>query len=103
MERAIKETDRRRKIQLAHNKKHNITPKTIIKEIKDIRGMLTSKEEETEDILKIELTAEPHEIQEVIDEKTYDMKEAANKYDYETAAILRDEIEVLSKELKKKK
>ncbi len=99
MKRAIKETNRRRKIQLAHNKKHKITPKTIIKEVKDIRGMLSEKEEETEDILKIELTAEPHEIQEIIDEKTYDMKEAANKYDYETAAILRDEIELLKKEI----
>ena len=54
------------------------------------------------DILKLEMTAEPHEIKEVIAEKEYDMKEAARHLDFETAAILRDEIKLLSKELKQK-
>lgn len=101
--RAIDETERRRTIQLAYNKKHKITPKTIIKEHGDIRGMLgKEKEVDVRDILAIELTAEPHEIEEVIREKEYDMKEAAKKLDFETAALLRDEIEILKEELKQK-
>ncbi|PJA45528.1 excinuclease ABC subunit B [Candidatus Uhrbacteria bacterium CG_4_9_14_3_um_filter_50_9] len=104
LERALRETDRRRNIQLAHNKKHGITPKTIAKEIKDIREMLGADGVETsiEGVLKIELTAEPHELKKVIQEKEYDMKEAAKLLDFETAAILRDEIVLLSKELRGK-
>jgi excinuclease ABC subunit B len=100
--RAIKETNRRRKMQLAYNKEHGITPKTIEKQIHDIRGMLSGDEKSTEAILKLELTAEPHEIEEVIKEKDDEMKEAAKKLDFETAAILRDEITLLVKELKSK-
>ena len=102
--RAIKETERRRKIQLAYNKKNKITPKTIMKGIKDIREMLGADGVNTsiEGVLKLELTAEPHELKQVIQEKEYDMKEAARKLDFETAAILRDEIVLLSRELKEK-
>ncbi|MCR4314687.1 MAG: excinuclease ABC subunit UvrB [Candidatus Uhrbacteria bacterium] len=100
LERALKETNRRRKIQLAHNKKHGITPQSIHKEIKDIRAMLGGDETSTAGILKLEMTAEPHEIEHVIKEKTYEMKEAAKKLDFETATILRDEIALLAKELK---
>ncbi|MFA4845154.1 MAG: excinuclease ABC subunit UvrB [Patescibacteria group bacterium] len=99
--RAIKETDRRRKIQLAHNDLHGITPKTIEKQINDIRAMLGGGEKSVEAILKLELTAEPHEIEEVIKEKEYEMEESAKRLDFETAAILRDEIVLLKKELKK--
>ena len=95
---ALSETDRRRKIQLAHNKEHHITAKTIQKEIKDIREMLGGSSD-VKDILKLEMTAEPHEIEEVIKEKDCDMKEAARHLDFETAAILRDEIVLLKKEL----
>ncbi|MBI4256926.1 excinuclease ABC subunit UvrB [Candidatus Uhrbacteria bacterium] len=100
--RALKETERRRKIQLGHNKKHGITPQSIHKEIKDIRVMLGG-EETTAGILRLEMTAEPHEIEHVIKEKEYEMKEAAKKLDFETAAILRDEIVLLANELKTKK
>jgi excinuclease ABC subunit B len=104
LDRAIKETNRRRKIQVAHNKKHGITPKTIIKDVTDIREALgVTSETNIKEILKLELTAEPHELKEVIKEKTYEMKEAAKKLDFETAAILRDEIDVLEKELAGKK
>ena len=65
--------------------------------------MLGAKgDENIRDVLKLELTAEPHEIEEVIKEKEYDMKEAAKKLDFETAAILRDEIVLLKKELREK-
>lgn len=69
-----------------------ITPISISKEIKDIRAMLGGGEKSIKDILKLELTAETHEIKEVIKQKEYEMKEAARKLDFETATILRDEI-----------
>jgi excinuclease ABC subunit B len=101
LKRAMKETDRRRVIQVAYNEAHGITPKSVTKEIKDIRRMLGGEEKSVEDVLALELTAEPHEIERVMKEKEYEMKEAARTLDFETAAILRDEIVLLKKELKK--
>ena len=103
--RAIDETERRRKIQLAYNKKHGITPKTISKSIEDIREMIMSGEStaDIKNVLKIEMTAEPHEIKKVIKEKREEMKKAAANLLFETAALLRDEIKVLEEELEKKK
>ncbi|NBS41503.1 excinuclease ABC subunit UvrB [bacterium] len=100
---AIKETNRRRAIQIAHNEKHGITPQTIIKTITDIRGMLGGTEDETEKILNIEVTAEPKEIEALIKDKNEEMRIASHNLDFETAAILRDEIVLLKKELKEKK
>jgi excinuclease ABC subunit B len=101
LEKAIRETERRRKIQLAYNKEHGITPQTIRKQIKDVRAMLGSegsKESEGSKVLKIEVAAEPHEIKQVIKEKEEEMRLAARKLDFETAAILRDEIALLKRE-----
>lgn len=102
LKRAITETERRREIQMAHNKKHGITPTSTKRELSDIREMLGAEIEEPDisDVLKIELSAEPHEIEEVIEEKKHDMSKAAQDLDFETAAILRDEIEALEKEVK---
>ncbi len=100
MKRAIDETNRRRKKQVAYNKKHGITPKTITKEVGDIRELLGLGEVDVRNILKIEMTAEPHELKEVIAEKEKEMKKAATNLQFELAAILRDEIKVLEKELK---
>ncbi|MEK7105507.1 MAG: excinuclease ABC subunit UvrB [Patescibacteria group bacterium] len=104
MKRAIKETDRRRKKQLAYNTEHGITPQTILKDIKDIREMLGAEMEMSEDgikkILKLELTANTQEIEEVIKEKEGEMRLASRNLDFELAALLRDEIIVLTKELK---
>ncbi len=97
IERAVKETERRRKLQLAYNKKYNIKPKTIIKEIKDILP-------ETDKILSLETKVLPKSkdaILKLINQKEQEMKEAARKLDFELAAILRDEIRELSKNLKK--
>lgn len=102
LKRAIVETDRRRALQIEYNRKHGITPKTIEKRIKDIRPTLSEGEKSVEGILKLELTAEPHEIEAVIQEKEREMKEAASKLDFETAALLRDEVILLKKELAKK-
>lgn len=104
LERALRETKRRRKIQVAYNKKNKITPLSIKKQIKDIREMLGHDLDEPniKDVLKIEMTAEPHELREVIEEKEEEMKKAAANLMFETAALLRDQITVLEKELKQK-
>jgi len=53
-------------------------------------------------VLKLELTAEPHELKAVIKEKIAEMNEASRRLDFELAALLRDEIVVLKEELKQK-
>ena len=96
--RAVKETDRRREIQLAYNKKHGITPRTIIKTIRDILPNV-------EEILKLEMKPIPKSktaLQKLIADKTREMKEAAKQLDFELAAILRDEIGALTKKVKAK-
>ena len=103
LDRALKETARRREIQLAYNAANNITPVTISKKISDIRAMLgASSETETKKILNIEISASPKELEEVIHDKKKEMKEAAANLLYETAAILRDEIVLLENELASK-
>ncbi len=96
LERAIRETKRRRTIQLAYNKKHHITPKTIIKEISD---MLPA-----EKVLKLELQALPHSQkarEKLIKDKEKEMRRAAEALDFELAGLLRDEIRLLTKEMQK--
>ncbi len=104
LKRALKETNRRRKIQLDYNKEHGITPKSVEKQIKDIRDMLGHDLDEPNihEVLKIEMTAEPHEIKEIIKEKEDEMRKAAANLMFETAAVLRDEIAALEDELKNK-
>jgi excinuclease ABC subunit B len=95
VKKAVEETERRRKIQIDYNKKHNITPQTIKKEIKDILP---------EDILDLEIKVLPKskkEIEKLIKEKEKEMKEAAQNLEFELAALLRDEIRILEKKLKK--
>ncbi len=139
MESALGETKRRRDIQLAYNKKHNITPITISKKIKDITEELQSEHGKTVNIelgLDLEVfkrayakefkkeqkskkTKIPNtsvgqsylsdeEIGDLIYEKIIKIKEkemskAVKELDFETAAILRDEIGVLRTNLEKKK
>ncbi|MFZ6015083.1 MAG: excinuclease ABC subunit UvrB [Patescibacteria group bacterium] len=105
MKRAIGETERRRSKQLAYNKKHGITPQTIKKAIQDLRGQLGFETEpkDVKKILELELAAEDKKLNEVIKEKEAEMKEASLRLDFELAAILRDEIIVIRKELEKRK
>jgi excinuclease ABC subunit B len=93
IERAVKETDRRREIQVAYNKKHGITPTTIIKKISDILPNV-------EEILKLETKPIPKSktaLQKLVVEKQREMREAAKALDFELAAILRDEVKELMK------
>ena len=92
MDKAIKETARRRKIQEEYNKEHNITPKTIIKEIRD----LISNEEEIKEEPKVKLSKK--EKLDMIDNLTKEMNDAAKKLDFERAMELRDIIFELESE-----
>jgi len=138
MEYALKETSRRRDIQLAYNKKHGITPKTIMKKIKDITEEMESEHGKTVNAeLKLDLEVfkkayskefkkdnklnrkipntslgqsllSDEEIGNLIYEKIIKIKEkemnkAVKELDFESAAILRDEISVLKTHLEKDK
>jgi excinuclease ABC subunit B len=98
MERAIGETNRRRALQIAYNQKHNITPKTIIKKIKDITEELESKHQKA---VKRELALDKNlygkGLAKLIKQKEKQMNASVKVLDFETAAILRDEIKELSK------
>lgn len=130
MERALKETIRRRNVQIAYNKKHGITPKTILKNIKDITEEMesehgkavnaelnldleifkrayakelkqdNSKITKTKDKIEVKLHMSDEERTNIVYEKIIKIKEkemskAVKELDFETAAILRDEIGVL--------
>ena len=99
IERALKETERRRKIQIDHNRLHNITPTTIRKAIlADIETYSTDKYEE---VMVKDKEAEyipPSEIPHLVEVLRREMKRAAEDLEFEKAAQLRDEI----RELKKK-
>jgi excinuclease ABC subunit B len=93
---AINETNRRREKQLAYNKEHNITPKTIAKEIKSITDQMRTEHDETVDeLLRVDMDLYKKNPKKVIKEKRRQMEEAVAILDFETAAILRDEIKYL--------
>ncbi|MBU1292893.1 excinuclease ABC subunit UvrB [Patescibacteria group bacterium] len=94
--RAIEETERRRTIQLAYNKKHNITPATIKKEIKDIAESMRSEHQKTVDgLLQLDRKLFEEDPEGFIIDKRQQMADAVEALDFETAALLRDEIYVL--------
>ncbi len=98
MIKAIEETDNRRKIQVAYNKKHKITPKTIIKRIHDITEELESRHEKTvKSVLLIDRKLFEKNPKKLIKDKERQMNEAVKELDFETAAILRDELRELEK------
>jgi len=97
MKRAIDETNRRRAIQVAYNKEHGITPKTIIKKIQDITDQLQSKHQKTvKELLTFDIKTEKN-IKALIKYKEKQLNSAAKILDFETAALLRDEILELTK------
>ena len=98
MERAIGETNRRRTKQVEYNKKHNITPKTIIKKIQDITDQMRTEHKKTVDsLLEIDKKLFDKDPQKLIKQKEKQMQASVKILDFETAAILRDEILELQK------
>jgi excinuclease ABC subunit B len=102
MERSLDETNRRRTIQLAYNKEHGITPTTILKSIKDITEQLESDHEKAvranilldEEIFK-------NDPDKLFNQKNEEMQKAVEQLDFETAAIIRDEIRALEAKVAK--
>ena len=92
MEKAIKETNRRRKIQEEYNKKHHITPRTINKSVRDTISI--TKQED----IGVEYKMESKEdIKETISKLTDEMLKFASEMEFEKAAELRDKIKELEK------
>ena len=98
MQKAITETERRRKMQLEYNKKYNITPRTIIKKIEDnLLGVLNSYRD-VEDIVAeqmVEMNLTIKELPKVIKQLEKEMHKAAKLLDFERAAELRDKLKKL--------
>jgi excinuclease ABC subunit B len=93
MDRAIKETNRRREIQMKYNEEHGIVPKTIIKDIRDVIEATKVAEESSEyKISKESSTLTEKEKKKLIKQYTEEMKDAAKNLQFERAAELRDMI-----------
>lgn len=88
MQRAIDETERRRKLQITFNKEHGITPKTIKKDIRDII-------EATQAVDESEISDSSIDTEDIIAELTSQMMQAAENLEFEKAAQLRDRIKKL--------
>ncbi len=98
---AINETERRRNIQIAHNTKYGITPKTIIKKIQDITDQLRSEHDKAvHELARIDLDMARANPEKFIKEKEKAMSEAVKELDFETAALTRDEIAEIKKKFK---
>ena len=94
MEASIDETERRREIQEAYNAKHGITPTTIKKAIVDISKDLSGN---TRDFKKLDKSKD---IRAMMKELEAEMDIASQNLDFERAAALRDEVEMLAKKLR---
>jgi excinuclease ABC subunit B len=93
MERAIRETDRRRAKQKLYNEKHGITPQTIEKKVRDVIQHQKPLEEEEPVLKDKDLKDIPKkDIPEILDRLMKEMKEASSNLEFERAALLRDMI-----------
>jgi excinuclease ABC subunit B len=99
LQQAIDETERRRKIQVAYNKEHNITPQTVSKAISSIADEMRKEKEDKVGQIR-DWTPEVNDagdIEGVIKRKEAEMKQSAKDLQFELAALLRDEIMELRK------
>lgn len=102
MERAINETNRRRATQEAYNIKHDITPKTIIKEVRDRISISHTPEDAEGDvsILSVYKAMTMEQRREALDQLDREMREAAKALNFEKAAEIRDMVLELKAEYK---
>ena len=96
MKKAIYETNRRRKIQSEYNEKHHITPKTIVKGIRDVIEATKVIEDEEEYVTE---KISKEEILEIIEGLETEMLKEAESLNFEKAAELRDKVNELKKML----
>ncbi|MCY6483302.1 excinuclease ABC subunit UvrB [Clostridium aestuarii] len=92
MDKAIKETNRRRKIQIEYNQKHGITPKTVVKDIREVIQNKVAEDAEEYVINKSSKKLGKDEIHKLINKFEKEMKQAAKDLQFERAAELRDKI-----------
>ena len=98
MDRAIKETNRRREIQMNYNKEHGIVPKTIIKGIRDVIEATKVAEDSSEyNVNNDSISLSEKDKKKLIKQYTEEMKDAAKNLQFERAAELRDMINDLKK------
>ncbi|MBR6718819.1 MAG: excinuclease ABC subunit UvrB [Oscillospiraceae bacterium] len=93
MERALRETERRRELQIAYNEAHGIVPQTIVKDVREVLEISTKEKTEK----KVHKQMNRQEREALIAELTAQMKEAARLLEFEHAAFLRDKIRELQK------
>ncbi len=98
MKRAIDETERRREKQLAYNREHGIIPASIVKEVRDLTDRLKVAAEERAEYA-VEGRMPKDEMAQLIKELEKQMKEAAAQLEFEKAALLRDQIFELRREM----
>ncbi|MBP9763220.1 MAG: excinuclease ABC subunit UvrB [Candidatus Pacebacteria bacterium] len=104
MRRAIDETDRRRNIQLEYNAKHGITPKTILKHIRNITETMSSDHQKAvSKLLDMDMKIAQKKPEQLIRQKEKQIEGAVKILDFETAAILRDEIILIKEKFLKPK
>ena len=100
MNSALEETKRRRSLQLAYNEEHGITPQTIRKKIHDITEALESdREKAVRANVEAEKAMFAKDPKRLIKRKETEMAEAVKTLDFETAAILRDEIRMFKEKM----
>ena len=104
MERAIRETNRRRKIQDDYNKANGIVPKTIVKDVRDVIEISTSDEAKNRKSKRNSKNDAPKKMtkadrEAMIEQLTAEMKRSAKQLDFERAAMLRDKIKILREEM----
>jgi excinuclease ABC subunit B len=97
MQRAIDETNRRRAVQQKYNQVHGIEPESIVKEVRDLTDRVRAVAEERVEYQVAELPKA--EVTYLIDELEAQMKQAASNLEFEKAALLRDQIFELRKQL----
>jgi excinuclease ABC subunit B len=98
MRRALDETDRRRSVQQAHNEAHGIEPQSIVKQVRDLTDRVRAVAERREDY-RLAPSVPEAEVNFLISELEKQMKEAASNLEFEKAALLRDQIFELRKQL----
>lgn len=100
MKAAIEETSRRREIQVAYNEDHGITPASIQKTIKDISERVKELQPDAETTGELDLTKiKPAQLHDLTKDLEKQMKQAAIELDFERAALIRDQIIELKKEM----